>query len=156
MRRNHSLPFPDRRRHRRILTLRNFGWFSLAAVVLFAAISIRSEMRGRNMRDYGRIVAKQVPDDVKAQPREIVTEAPVPEETHADPMLLSGAAREQYLGVDERPVAFEPTVAAAIAPPTVTARDGRVAIVGDANGVAVVQEQRRRPTLSGGIFKPQP
>src|ERR1041384_7907759 len=46
------VPIKDRRQRKRYLTLKNFGWFMLAAVVIFIGITIRSEMRGRSSGDY--------------------------------------------------------------------------------------------------------
>ena len=99
MRRNRPdliVPIHDRRQRRRYLTLKNFGWTTLAAGVLFVGISIYSEMRSTGPTNYGRLVAKEMPH-VEQRPVEVVTETPTvdQEQTHADPMLVQAAAREQ-------------------------------------------------------------
>ncbi|HKO54531.1 MAG TPA: hypothetical protein VJ276_01560 [Thermoanaerobaculia bacterium] len=162
--RQRILPIHDRRRHRRILTLKNFGIALGVAAVLFVIINIVSEVRRPKAGEYGRLVAREVPrSEIQPQTREIVAEAPVPDETSADPMLITSQARAQYLGVDNMPV-VQP---AAVLPP-VTSEDfpsrqpllerkhGKVTIVGDANGVALVTETTgREQKLTGGYFRQQ-
>ncbi|MBV9492703.1 MAG: hypothetical protein JOZ54_00530 [Acidobacteria bacterium] len=173
MRRNPDLivPIRDRRRGRRILTLRNLGIVVGAFVLVFAVVSISSEMRRPKQGEYGRLEARQVPQPVSAtQPREIVVEAPVPDDTSADPMLVTSQARAQYLGV-ETPVQSAAVMASTPAPavPAATTADdfqrpepvlgntsGKVTIVGDANGVALVtQTTGREQKLAGGYFRQQ-
>jgi hypothetical protein len=159
------LPIHDRRRHRRILTIKNFGIALGVAAVLFAIITIASEVRRPKAGEYGRLVAREVPkSEIQVQPREIVTEASVPDETAADPMLIASQARAQYLGVNQTPMPVQP---AAVLPPVssddfpsrqpvLNGEHGKVTIVGDANGVALVtQTSRPEQTLTGGYFRQQ-
>lgn len=156
--RNDSIVLPERRRRTRVLTLKNFGIFLAVVVAVFIGISIRSEMRGRGVPGYGRLVNRGLPQDVAVTPREVVTEAPaIDDRQSADPMLTSAAAREQYLRGEQTPAVVPvpaPAAAAAI-PPPVRRGDGDVAIVGGADGVTIVKtDSAARPKLSGGIFKP--
>lgn len=145
------VPIHDRRQRRRYLTLKNFGWATLAAGVLFVGISIYSEMRSTGPTNYGRLVAKEMPH-VEQKPVEVVTETPTvdQEQTHADPMLVQAAAREQWLRSQQvtTPAATDvpPRAAAAMA-----TGDTDVVIVGGPEGVKIVQRERRRPTLTGGF-----
>jgi hypothetical protein len=162
-RRDLIVPIRDRRQSRRYLTTRNvLGTFGIA-ILAFAAITIRSEMQHPS-GTYGRLFGEQVQVAAPApQPVAVVTEGPVPDQTAADPMLVSAGAREQILGVNPQPAAAPapaPTYApepAPIAPASVAANgDGehaRVAIVGGADGVKLVQQDGKRPLLGGGIFK---
>jgi len=144
---------PERRQHVRIVTLRNFGWLAIAALVAFGAITVRSEMRGRHMHDYGRLYDGQLTRDAaKKEPVEVVNEAeaaaPSPQIADqtpaAEPMLV--------LPVDPASAAIEPQQATIISPAVVPrARESRVAIVGGADGVTVVQQTRKRPLLAGGF-----
>lgn len=152
--------FPERRRGVRILTWRNLRNVTIVLVVVFAIISIRSEMRdtteGRYGRLYGRQVTKAAPE-LPAQPN-IVTEAPaaqVADESHADPMLVAPAAREAYLGTPDQPFTAQPTVTAdATAFASPKPQIGDVAIVGGPDGVSVVSNERQaRPVLSGGFMR---
>jgi hypothetical protein len=150
------VPIHDRRRRKRILTLKNFGIFVAVLAVAFIAISIRSEMRGLAPGDYGRLFRREVPPAVEAKPMEVVREeepAAVPvvvnDQSHADPMLVAPMARAQWL-VDDTA-----TTTAPITTPVVTSASMRgeadVAIVGGTEGVTVVRKERRKPVLSGGF-----
>lgn len=157
MRRNPDLivPIHDRRQRRRILTLKNFGIAMVAFLVLFAVISIRSELRGTSA-DYGRLMQRELPPVVQpARPVEVVTEAtpaPVPEATHADPMLLAPMAREQWLhGDPNAPTGVTTAEVMPRAEVSVATGETRVAIVGGTEGVSVVKRERRQPVLSGGF-----
>ena len=148
-RRDLIVPIRDRRQHKRILTLKNFGWFALVCTLAFVGISIRSEMRGLGPSSYGGLLQKELPPaDLK--PVEVVRENPaaVPDQTHADPMLVEPAARSQWL----QDGAATSTIVTA---PADVARFGEsrsdVAIVGGSDGVSVVRKERRRPVLSGGF-----
>ncbi|HYK00749.1 MAG TPA: hypothetical protein VE974_03275 [Thermoanaerobaculia bacterium] len=148
------VPIHDRRKRRRILTLKNFAIAMIVFFVIFAGISIRSELRGTNA-DYGRLMQRELPPPVAPdKPVEVVTEAapqPVPEATHADPLLLAPMAREQWLhGDPNAPVA----ATAAVMPRaevSVATGETRVAIVGGTEGVTVVKRERRQPVLAGGF-----
>jgi hypothetical protein len=145
------VPIHDRRQHKRYLTLKNFGYAMIAAVVLFIGITILSEMRGNGPASYGRLVDRELPHAVEQKPVEVVNERPTidNEQTHADPMLTAPMAREQWLHAQApAPVAVHvpPRVEAAVA-----SGETDVAIVGGPEGVKIVQKERRRPTLSGGF-----
>ena len=151
-RRDLIVPVRDRRQRKRYLTLKNFGWATLAFVVVFAGISIRSELRGTKA-DYGRLFEREIPVPVKQKPVEVVREAvaePVPDQTHADPMLVEPMTRAQWLYGDPlAPTPVEQPVARAEA--SVAAGQTRVAIVGGPEGVSVVKTERRAPVLAGGF-----
>ena len=144
------VPIRDRRQRKRYLTLKNFGYASIAAAVLFIGITIRSEMRGVGPTNYGRLVERELPHVVEQKPVEVVKEAPVVnnEQTHADPFLTEAAAREQWLRAQAEPlpVAVPPRIAAAVA-----TGETDLAIVGGPEGVKVVQRERRKPVLTGGF-----
>jgi hypothetical protein len=72
------VPIHDRRKHKRILTLKNFGIFVAVLVVAFVAISIRSEMRSLRPGDYGRLFRREVPPPVEPKPMEVVSEEAPP------------------------------------------------------------------------------
>ncbi|HYC61015.1 MAG TPA: hypothetical protein VEK79_15740 [Thermoanaerobaculia bacterium] len=143
------VPIRDRRQRKRYLTLKNFGYASIAAAVLFIGITIRSEMRGLGPSNYGRLVERELPQ-VEQKPLEVVEEKPIVdnEQTHADPFLTEAAAREQWLRAQAQPlpVPMPPRIAAAVA-----TGETDVAIVGGPEGVKVVQRERRKPVLSGGF-----
>jgi hypothetical protein len=145
------VPIRDRRARKRILTLRNFGWAALAGVLLFAGLTIESSMRNpKSDGEYGRLFGKQVsvPELTKSEP-DVVKEAPVPDQTAADPMLLDAAARGQML--EAKPLT--PPLPAPVAVPA-PVLGGDLSIVGDANGVTITRtDSAARPKLSGGIFK---
>jgi hypothetical protein len=148
------VPIHDRRKRRRILTLKNFGIAVVAFLVIFAGISIRSELRGTSA-DYGRLMQRELPPPVASdKPVEVVTEAapePVPDDTHADPLLLAPMGREQWLHGD--PTAPVATTAEVMprAEASVATGETRVAIVGGTEGVTVVKRERRQPVLAGGF-----
>ena len=143
------VPIRDRRQHKRYLTLRNFGWSLLAAMILFLGITIRSEMRGTGPSNYGRLVERELPQ-VEQKPVEVVREAPIAtEQTHADPTLIEPMAREQWLRAqDTQPVVVDIPHRAAAA---VATGETDVAIVGGPEGVKIVQREKRKPVLSGGF-----
>jgi hypothetical protein len=158
------VPIRDRRQGKRYLTLKNFGIVLLVLLVLFVIVSVRSEMRDPDQGKYGRLVNRELPSPVRPQPLEVVSEQkPVDDNTHADPMLTTPAAREQYLhAATNMPdaTAAPVTVAAATIEPlpraeaSVATGQTRVAIVGGGtDGVKIVQQTRRRPVLSGGFGK---
>jgi hypothetical protein len=85
----------------------------------------------------------------------VITEAPVDDQEHADPMLLSAAAREQYLGATPMTAPALPTTTEAVQPAPSIGPGMHVTIVGDANGVGFAAAPTEpRGTLGGGIFKP--
>lgn len=145
------VPIRDRRQRKRYLTVRNFGYSLIAALVLFLGITIRSELRGTAPMTYGRLVERELPQ-VDQKTVEVVREAPTvaTEQTHADPMLMAPMAREQLLRdqTTAEPVAIDVPhrVAAALA-----TGETDVAIVGGPEGVKIVQRERRKPVLAGGF-----
>ncbi|HET8773422.1 MAG TPA: hypothetical protein VFP80_06515 [Thermoanaerobaculia bacterium] len=145
------VPIRDRRRRKRILTLKHFGIVMAVLAVAFVAISIRSEMRGLGPSGYGRLFNREVPPAVEAKPMEVVHEAEpaaVADQTHVDPMLVQPMERSQWL-VDET-AATTATVVPVVNAASVRG-DGDVAIVGGSDGVTVVRQERRKPVLSGGF-----
>ena len=144
----------DRRRRKRIVTLKNFRNAAIVALALFVVFAIRSEMRGKSQGDYGRIVSRELPPPPEPKPMEVVTETPeVRDETSADPMLLQPAARAQFLG-DTTLQPLQPTLQPQpVVPQSQSAtRNGRVVIVGGTEGVSIVEDQRpQTPKLGGGF-----
>jgi hypothetical protein len=162
------VPIRDRRRRRRILTIRNCAISMLSAAVIFASISIYNEARGAAPGEYGRLFGSQVPPANTPISRnvDVVTEGPVDDQHAADPMLVAPAAREQILMANTNVPAPPPPEAPKPVPIARPSAIGSVsghgtAIVGDGNGVAVVRASTAatstapRPVLSGGIFKQQ-
>jgi hypothetical protein len=151
------VPIRDRRGRKRVLTLKNFGYAAIALVVIFVALTIQSSLRHSKGDGYGRLFGTQVSGqpDVVPQKVDIVREAPVPEETSADPLLIAPAAREQYLGVNSSNMPQpQPVVSSSVMPSQpVQTQTGAVSIVGGPEGVSVTKQAPQRPTLSGGIFR---
>jgi hypothetical protein len=151
----------NRRKRTRILTLKNLGWALLVAVVAFIGVDYAFHMRTRRSEDYGRLFQRHIGTDsvVASRAPAVVTEAPVPDQTAADPLLLEPAARSQYLGTTTMaPPAqtVSPAVPQTSAEPLAPAgvRGDGVAIVGDSKGVSVATPAKdARPKLSGGIFR---
>lgn len=150
---------PDRRRHVRIVTLKNFGIFVLACFAVLATAELVARIRRPAVDGYGRIVQRQLPaaPAVATRAPEVVHEGEIPDQNAADPWLVEPAARSQYLGDPQLPV--QAAAPPAPAPETTEAApklDGgsHVAIVGNGNGVKLVTgSSPARPQLSGGIFK---
>jgi hypothetical protein len=145
------VPIRDRRARKRILTLKNFGWAALAGVLVFVGLTIESSVRKpKSDGDYGRLFGKQVQVPVLAKaPPDVVKEAPVPDQTAADPMLVGAAARAQILEAQPLTPPVPPPLSV---PAPVLGAD--VSIVGDASGVTITRtDSAARPKLSGGIFK---
>ena len=144
---NLNVPIHDRRRRRRILTLKNFGIFLAVLAIAFIAITIRSEMRGLTPGDYGRLFRSEVPPPVAPKPMEVVREEPPPDDTHADPTLIQPMERSQWL-VDD---ATATTTVTPVVSAATMRGEADVAIVGGTDGVTVVKREKRRPVLSGGF-----
>jgi hypothetical protein len=141
----HNRLYPERRQHIRIVTLRNFAWFTIVFLLVFAAISLRSELRGRHMHDYGRLTPRQVVQEkVEQQPVEVVNEGTpsAPVQSLAPPMTIA-----------EQSTIVTPAAAPTMQAPPVRG-DARVAIVGGPEGVSIVRQERPRPTLRGGFGRP--
>jgi hypothetical protein len=134
---------PERRKHRRILTLKNFKRVLVLLVVFLAGLSIEVSTR-TSPGDYGRLVKREIPrsDDIRPQPPAVVTEAPVADQSAADPMLLEPGARAQE---------FLSTTTTA----TTTTTAAPVTVAGDASGITITRARDvpKRPVLAGGIFK---
>ena len=137
----------ERRKHVRIVTLKNFGWLLLGLTVIFIALSF-DLFSHAPASGYGRIVDREIERHEIQPPAPVVTESqPVPDQTAPDPLLIAPAAREQE---------FLSTATLAPPPPApMEARGSGVNIVGDSSGVAIVRngETAKRPVLAGGIFK---
>jgi hypothetical protein len=133
---------PERRQHVRIVTLRNFAWFTLASLLAFAAISLRSELRGRHMHDYGRLIDHQIDAKVERKPVEVVEDSTpaAPQSTHSEPM--------EVVSLDAPTPPPAAVSSASVAP---VPGESRVAIVGGPEGVRLVQQTARRPLLRGGF-----
>ena len=144
----------ERRKRKRILTLKNAGWAAVVLFVAIVAVSIQSEMRHGVSGGYGRLLGKQVATDSVAKPKfDVVKEAPVADETAADPLLIAPAAREQDLGVTNGAIQQAATNVTT-AQPLDAPRGGHVAIVGGADGVTIARGTgETRPVLAGGIFR---
>ena len=160
------VPIRDRRQSRRIVTLKNSSRVAIALVVLFAGLTIHSEMRKNDGAGYGRLFGKQVKvQEQIAKPKyDVVKEAPVADQTAPDPYLIEPAARAQRLGIGLDPIAPVTTAAAPATnvddfgrpqtPVVQSAAGSGVSIVGGSDGVTIVKGgDARRPTLAGGIFK---
>lgn len=148
------VPIRDRRQHKRYLTLKNFRNAIFVFLFAFIAISIHSELRGTDGRSFGRLYERERPPLIEAKPAEVVKEAPpvsVADETHADPMLVAPMVREQWLLDDTNTASTMNFEAMPRAEASVATGRTRVAIVGDAGGVTIVQQERRKPVLSGGF-----
>lgn len=134
---------PERRRHFRLVTVRNFGWLTIAGLIAFGAITVRSEMRGRNMDNYGRLLDRQIKVEApQPKPVDVVEEAQTARE-------VPPPAQAMYIEP------YETTQMTAVPPVVTDVRprpgDSRVAIVGGPEGVAIVQQTRKRPVLKGGF-----
>lgn len=131
-------PPRDRRRRKRILTLKNVAIGSLVLAILFAAATMLSERYGPDPGEHGRLY-RQRADTVPVVEAERI--APVVEATPlratggADPRLLDAAKREQYLGVGV-PIPL-------VTPETVpTSTEYQIA-----------PDRQSLPKLGGGVFR---
>ncbi len=135
------VPIRDRRKRRRILTLKNFRKVIIAIAIFFLGVTIQSDFRHSNGDHYGRLFAKQVSSQTAITPKkyETVPETRVEDQTAADPLLLSAAAREQYLRGETTAIVH------------VTQTDS----VSGPNGIVITRTkpEQSHPTLSGGIFR---
>ena len=133
------VPIRDRRQHRRILTLKNFGLALLGVTIFFAGLTLQSDFRHKDKsEDYGRLFGKQAHTDVVVEPKKAdIVSPPIEDQTSADPLLVSAQRREQWLTVE----------------PTTTATT--TAATTQAPGIVVTRQnpQPSQPLLSGGIFR---
>lgn len=139
--------YPERRQHIRIVTLRNFAWCTMAFLLVFAAISLRSELRGRHMHDYGRLTPRQViQEKVETQPVEVVNEG-------APSAPLASLAPQMV--TEQSTIVPAPSDTPMTAPAAMQPRgDARFAIVGGPEGVTIARHDRSRPILRGGFGRP--
>ena len=161
IRRSAMTPVPERRRRRRVITLRNFGMAAIAGVVFFIAISIQSEVRDRVGASYGRLFGKTI-DPVAQKPLDVVHEAPAPvaDDTNADPTLIAPMVRSQWLTSDPNApetsnISEATAVAATYVTPRMQSADSHLVVVGGPEGVAIVQKERTKPVLTGGFGRQQ-
>lgn len=141
------------------MTLRNFGFFTLAVLIVIAVLNIRSEMRDTTGEDYGRLYGREIKKapPVQAIPVTERTLAPVDEAHSADPFSLEAAKREQYLGSPELVPAPATSADATGWTSTAPRPDAsNVRIVGGAEGVELVQEETAKAPKLGGGFGRQP
>ena len=139
------VPIRDRRRRRRVLTLKNFGRVLLGVTIFFAGLTMQSDFRhSKTENEYGRLFGKQVSSQTAIEPKKLdVITVPIEDQTAADPLLVAAAAREQYLRGEATTTADVPqTDTGSVTGP------GGVVIVRSAG-----QIDQRHPTLSGGIFR---
>ncbi|HEU4522305.1 MAG TPA: hypothetical protein VFT12_09900 [Thermoanaerobaculia bacterium] len=153
---NAPIPLVDRRRRKRILTLRNFGAALIVLVVVVAGLNIRSEMRDSTGEDFGRLYQGELKKAPVVEPSPIVERevVSVDEAASADPFSIASAAREQYLGstsLTPEPVIRADASAVSFTPVSSDSRDSRVRIVGGPDGVELVREERKAPVLGGGF-----
>jgi hypothetical protein len=142
------VPIHDRRKHVRILTIRNF--LAATAVVIVVLVTFHVVSAIRAPRDgYGRLLAHESPDEITPKPPlPVVHEAPVPDTDRADATLMPAMARAQYLG------APQPAPATPKPPALVPSDQSRVQVVGGASGVTITSAAgAAMPKLKGGIFK---
>ena len=124
--------------------MRNFAWFTMVFLLVFAAISLRSELRGRHMHDYGRLTPRQVVQQkVEQQPVEVVNEAA--------PSAPVQSLAPQPMTITEQSTIVTPAEPATMQPPR---GDTRIAIAGGPEGVTIVRQDRPRPRLRGGFGRP--
>ena len=136
---------------------------TLGVVALFMVANIQSELRKPTHGEYGRLFSKEVPhasEELAPAIAPVVEAAPIPEQTSADPMLIAGAAEEEILGVQQpsaasvMPMQVQEPEAFFRPEPVLRSSKGKVAIVGDGTGVAIVQGNVAQPrTLSGGFMR---
>jgi hypothetical protein len=77
---------PERRRHWRIVTLKNAAWLAGGLIVLFLALSAWNEVRPRSAsreRLYQRGSSSGTPPPARPRPADVVEETPVTDETYA-------------------------------------------------------------------------
>ena len=147
------VPVRDRRQHKRYLTLKNFAIACGVAIAAFVCVSIYSEVRRPAPNDYGRLARREAPQTPPVAKRvEVIQEAtPIDDQASADPTLVSAMTREQWLrDASTTDAGIQP-----VPPPVSTIRRGdHTVVVGDASGVAIAQQKRRRPVLTGGFGRP--
>src|SRR5439155_7165839 len=73
------VPIGDRRKRRRILTLKTLGKTILVIAIFFLGVTIQSDLRHGPADEYGRLFRKQVSGQVTVAPKNypMVREAPI-------------------------------------------------------------------------------
>lgn len=97
-----STIFVERRKHKRILTIKNSIRAAAAVLVLFTAVSVASEFRDKEPGKLGSLYQKRpvVAELEPPKPKVIVTEgAGVADQDLADPLTAEAMRREKILGV---------------------------------------------------------
>ena len=131
----------ERRRHRRIVTLKNFARFILVALLALAAINVASELRAPRDNDYGRLTRRELRRTpvVSTRAPEVIHEAPVVETPgRADAVVRPGG--EAALLEPPPP----PGNSAARQP------SNSIAITGDESGITITTPTHK---LRGGFFR---
>lgn len=146
------VPVRDRRQHRRILTLRNFGLALLAFVAIFAGITITANLRKPSSTGYGRLYGPRVqPLAAVERKPEVIREGQITDAAGADPTLVAAQARSQIL-MAEDPTQPQPVIAPQGSAPLIGHdATGRLVVVGGPEGVKLVQQQGTKPVLGGGF-----
>ena len=137
---------PERRKHVRILTIKNFGRAMLVLVIALVAANIISEMRKPRPGEFGRLTLDAKPVAVKHP--EVVTESEVPDETPVGPTtsLVTEPPAPPARSVAQQSVVPAGRIAGAT--------QNHVTIVGGADGIHVeTAHGDATPKLSGGIFR---
>lgn len=101
------LPPRDRRRRKRVLTLRNARFFALALIGLFVLVSLFFEFRPMRPGQFGRLYERRTRDAAvnARKPYPVIQETNISDQIGADPLLLEAARRQQYLGVTPADIA---------------------------------------------------
>ena len=139
------VPIRDRRQHKRYLTVKNFGKATIALALLFAAITIRSEMRGRTPGEFGKLFQREIPE-IEQKPVEVVREAPPETPIPETPIAETVTPPAPFVIED-----VDTPIASTVAPETLRSSASEMVIVGGPEGVTVVRKERRRPVLAGGF-----
>jgi hypothetical protein len=141
---------PERRKHVRILTIRNFGLALVVLVLVIAAADVISELRAPRHGEYGRLISREEPRDVAIKRPAVVEEAPV-SEAPVSPAVASLV--DEPVQVVAQPVA-QPATSPAITEPVRRAAGDHVTITGGPDGLHVETAKHDAvPKLSGGIFR---
>lgn len=101
------LPPQNRRRRRRILTLRHARIFALVVVLGFLVVSAWSEFRQGKPGEYGRLYSRRAraAEFQSQKSYTVVKETSISDHTGANPLLLEAARRAQWLGVTDADIA---------------------------------------------------
>jgi|GEM_PF-3335201 len=134
----------ERRKHRRIITLKNSAVAIFVALAALAAINIASEVRAPRGNIYGRIAPPPPPPPRTATH---APDVPVVSESEAPPTTVIPSESEGPASVGGT-MLLPPSNPATVQPSNPSTK---IAIVGDSSGVAIVSSKHR---LRGG-FVPQ-